>query len=162
MGATKEYFEQIQQELTFTHSQVVEGELSNLDGLIKMREAKEKAEEVLSIVKNFEDERLNEITTESDKYGNKYCGFEIKAVNGRKTYSFSMCDEIKALENQKKTAEEKYRLAFEGYQKGVIQTTRLIENDPDSPLGWIDEDGQVLPFPELNIGKSYLTIKKSK
>jgi hypothetical protein len=153
----KDLFMQIQEELHNVRQQSVEGELSNLDALIKMRNAKTEAEKVLEIVKNFEDERLNEISAEAESYNGKYCGFEIKAVNGRKTFSFKGIEEIENKEAEKKQLCEKYQSAFDGFQKGTVQTV-----EEEGVRYWIDENGELKKFPELSIGKSYLTVKLSK
>lgn len=145
---------QIREELLITHNQVIEGELSNLDGLIKMREAKLEAELILEDVKRFEDERLQEITTEAEANGGIYKGFEIKSINGRKLFSFKSIPQIVELDTQKKVLEDKFKNAFEGFQKGVVQTTEV-----EGTRYWIDEDGELQPFPELTIGKSFLQIK---
>lgn len=152
--STKDYFMEVQEELLELHNQTIEGEISNLDVLIKMRKAKADAEKVLEIVKTFEDERLNEIATEAESYGGTYCGFEIKAVNGRKMFNYKQITQITELENQKKTLEDKFKNAFEGFQKGIVQTTEV-----DGVRYWIDEDGELQLFPELTIGKSFLQIK---
>ena len=154
---TKDYFMQLQEELQQTHELCENGELSNLDALIKMRNAKAQAESILETVKKFEDDRLNEISNEAEKYGGKYCGYEIKAVNGRKGFNFKGIEEIEAKDTEKKQLEEKYKSAFDGFQKGTVQTTEV-----DGVRYWIDTDGELKPFPELTIGKSYLTVKQSK
>lgn len=154
---TKDYFMQLQEELLLTHQQTQEGELSNLDGLIKMRNAKAQADKILEIVKAFEDERLNEISQEAEAYNGKYCGFEIKSVSGRKMYNFKGITEIEEKDSEKKQLEEKYKSAFDGFQKGTVQT--VVEEDVRY---WIDENGELKPFPELTIGKSYLTVKETK
>lgn len=154
MSATKEMFMTIREELVNVHNQVIEGELSNLDGLIKMREAKKEAEAILEDVKRFEDERLHQITTEAEANGGKYCGFEIKSIQGRKMYSFKGIDEHETAKKTVSEIEEKYKSAFDGFQKGTVQTT--VENDVRY---WIDDNGELRNFPELNIGKSFLQIK---
>ena len=154
MSATKEMFLRIREELLITHNQVIEGELSNLDGLIKMREAKVQAELILEDVKRFEDERLQEITTEAEANGWVYKGFEIKSINGRKLFSFKSIPQIIELDTKKKLLEDKFKNAFEGFQKGVVQTTEV-----EGVRYWIDENGELQLFPELTIGKSFLQIK---
>lgn len=154
---SKELFEQLQEELNDINSQCENGDLSLLDGLLKMRSFKTEAENILQSVKNFEDENLHEISTEAESYNGKYCGFEIKSVNGRKMYSFKGIEEISKAEEIKKQTEQKYISAFDGYQKGVVQTT-----EEEGVLYWIDTDGELKPFPEVNFGKSYLTVKESK
>lgn len=154
---SKDLFLQISEELTLTHDQVIEGELSNLDGLIKMREAKKNAESILEQVKKFEDERLQEIANEAEANDGKYCGLEIKMVNGKKLYKFDHISEIKEIEAKAKEEKDRFQNAFESYQKGLIQTT-----DVDGVLHWIDDAGELHLFPELNYGKSYLMVKESK
>jgi len=154
---SKDLFMSIREGLMSTHNQVLEGELSNLDGLIKMREAKKQAEAILEQVKNFEDERLQEISTEAEANGGKYHGFEIKMMNGRKLYSFTHIKEIKEIEAKFKEEKDRFQNAFESFQKGLIQTTYV-----DEVLHWIDDNGELHLFPELNYGKSFLMIKESK
>jgi hypothetical protein len=148
---------QIQEELRHIHEQATEGELSNLDALIKMRKTKTEAEKVLEIIKEFENDRLQEISNEAESYGGKYQGFEIKQVNGRKLYDFSTCPIVKEREQAKKDAEEFYKSGFEGYQKGVVQAKEV-----NGVLHWIDVDGDLQPFPVLNIGKSFIQVKEIK
>lgn len=152
---SEDYFAEIENELFEINNQCTEGELSNLDALIKMRKAKQKAEGVLEIVKSFEDERINEISNEAQSYNGNYCGFEIKAVSGRKTYSYKGIPEIEEKNNEVKSLQEKYISAFDGFQKGTVQT--VVE---DEVRYWVDENGELKPFPELNIGKSFLTVKE--
>ena len=157
MGKSAEYFLAIREELLNTHNQVTEGELSNLDGLIEMRKAKQQSELILEDVKRFEDERLNEISQEAESYNGKYCGLDIKMVNGRKLYNFSHISEIKEIEDKAKQEKDRFQKAFEAYQKGLIQTTEV-----DGVLHWIDDNGELHLFPELNHGKSFLQIKQSR
>lgn len=112
MIRSSELFLQIREELANTQQQVENGELSNLDGLIRMREAKEQAEKVLEDVKIFEDNRINEIAHDAEQYGGKYQGYEIKSVNGRKTYSFKGIPEIEQASQHVSTLQDKYKNAF--------------------------------------------------
>jgi hypothetical protein len=157
MGANSNLFLEIREQLQQVYNQVQEGELSNLDGLIEMRKAKQQAELILEDVKRFEDERLNEISQEAESYNGKYCGFEIKSVQGRKMYSFKGIEDVEQAKATVSQLEDKYKNAFEGFQKGVVQTTEV-----DGFLYWVDSDGELKPFPELNIGKSFLQVKEKK
>ena len=157
MGANSNLFLEIREQLQQVYNQVQEGELSNLDGLIEMRKAKQQAELILEDVKRFEDERLNEISQEAESYNGKYCGFEIKSVQGRKMYSFKGIEDVEQAKATVSQLEDKYKNAFEGFQKGVVQTTEV-----DGVLLWVDSDGELKPFPELNIGKSFLQVKETK
>lgn len=162
MGATSEIYIQMQDDLFNTVNLAEEGELSHLDALLSLREKRKYLETGLDIIKEFENEKSNEIANEASKYPEGYKGYSVTLTNGRKMYSFKGIPEIETIESVKKETEERYKGAFEGFQKGVVQTTRVNEDDPESPLGWIDENGQVLPFPEVNYGKSFLTVKENK
>jgi len=72
-------------------------------------------------------------------------------------YGFKTIAEVNQLEQQLKLTKDKYQNAFEGYQKGIVQTA----ND-NNQLMWIDETGELKPFPELTFGKSYITVKVKK
>lgn len=157
METSQDYFEQIRESLKKTKEDVFNGELSNLDGLLLMRNIKEQAESVLEIVKDFETERIDNISNEAKDYPKGYRGYLITETQGRKTYSFKGIEEVEEKESEKKMIEIKYKSAFEGFQKGIIQTTEV-----DGIRYWIDENGELKPFPELNIGKSFLTIRKTK
>lgn len=154
---SKQLFEEIQEELFNTRNQVIEGELSNLDGFIKMRKAKEEAEKVLEIVKEFEQERLNEIANEASEHPKGYHGLKVTLTSGRKMFSFKGIPDYEKIEKSKKELEEQYKNAFEGFQKGTVQT--VVEDDVRY---WIDSDGSMRLFPEFNIGKSFLTVKNAK
>ena len=157
MGSTKEMFIQIQEELLNVSNKCENGELSNLDALIEMRNAKQEAEKTLEIIKQFETDRINEIAHEAEQYCGKYRGFEIKSVNGRKVYNYKGISEIEEKQKEAKVLEEQYKNAFEGILKGIVQTTEV-----DGVKYWIDENGELKQIPELQIGKSYLTVKEVK
>lgn len=157
MESAKEFLGQIYSEIEQTKNKVSEGEMSYLDGLLYLRGFKKDLDNCQESIKFFEDENLMKISEEASMYGNIFKGFEIKEVSGKKLYSFKYIPDIQIKEKEKKELEEKYKSAFDGFQKGTVQTTEV-----DGVLMWIDEYGEVKPFPELNIGKSYLSIKEKK
>ena len=158
MSKTNEMFIAIQDELVNTREQVENGEMLNLDGLIKMREAKKQAEAILETVKNFEADRINEISNEASQYpNNKYNGFIITSVNGRETFNFKSIPQITELESTKKDLEDKFKSAFKGVVKGIVQTTEV-----DGIKYWIDENSELQLLPEFSIGKSFLMVKETK
>jgi len=157
MSKANEMFLEIQSELLEIENQVIEGELSNLDALIKMRNARTQADKINEIVKTFEDNRINEIANEASQYPDGYCGFEIKMVNGKELYSFKNIPQIVQLDSDKKALEDKFKTAFKGIVKGVVQTI-----EEDGVKYWIDENSEMQPIPELNIGKSYLLVKQKR
>jgi hypothetical protein len=157
MGATKELFTQIREDLTKTEEECFNGELSNLDALIKMRKVKDECEIILQRIKDFENDRINEIGYEAEQYGGKYCGYEIKSINGRKIFNFKGIEEIEQKEIEVKNIKKQYEIAFDGILKGVVQTT-----ESEGIKYWVDNNGDLKTIPELTIGKSYLTIKEIK
>ena|SRR5690606_17629310 len=157
MGKAKEMFLTIQDEMVNSIDRFENGEVSALDTLLYLRGFRDNAERIINDVKQFEDDNLEEIEREAVANGGSYNGFEIKKVNGRKTFSFKNIPEISELEKSKKDLETKYKQAFEGYQKGVVQT--INEN---GEVFWIDENGEMKPFPEISYSKSYLTVKKQR
>lgn len=158
MSKSSEMFIQIQDELINAANQAQEGEKSHLETLLYMRGFKKQAEICLEIIKDYEDNNIQEISNEASKFQNSYGGFEIKEVAGRKSYNFKGVPEIQEKEQEKKELEEKYKSAFDGFQKGTVQTT----TDEKGVRYWIDENGEMREFPELNIGKSYLKVTQEK
>lgn len=157
MSKNSELHIQIQDELFNVVRQVEEGELSHLDALIIMHQNREEAEKTLAIIKEFSSNNLNEIANKAEEYKGKYNGYEIKSVNGKKLYKYDDIAEVTELEESVSAIKEKFKSAFENYQKGN-QLTETV----DGVLHWIDGDGFLHPFPELNYGASYITVKKLK
>ena len=149
MGKYSEMHIALQDEIMNLSHQATEGELSNLDALIEMRKHCDEFEKGLALIKDFEDTRINEIENEASQYPDGYRGFEIKIVNGRKTFNYKGIPAWVEAEENKKNIEEQYRLMFEAKAKGL-------------PHANISEDGEELPLPEVNYGKSYLTVKVKK
>lgn len=150
-------FNQIQHEVEQKRLQYENGNIYSLDALIYMREIKDFSEKLLLESKKFEDDYLQEIANEAEKYGFSYQGFEIKPVNGRKMFSFKGIEEIEEKENELKALKNYYQSAFDGIQKGIVQTSK-----EGNITYFIDENGELKKVPELSIGKSYLTFKLKK
>lgn len=157
MGFNSELHIQIQEGLQNIANLVLEGELLHLDGLIEMRKHKQELEKSLETIKEFESIHLDAIARKAEEIGGKHKGFEISAVNGRKTYSFKGIPDWEKAEAEKKNVEAKFKSAFDAFQKNAIPTETV-----DGVLHWVDGDGQLNPFPEMSIGKSYLTVKPAK
>lgn len=154
---SKDLFFDLQQQMANEFDNVENGNASSLDVLLYMRNIKDMCEKTMEIAKEFEDQFSETIQKESAQYGNQYKGHEIKLVSGRKMYQFKSIAEVNHLEQKLKATKDKYQNAFEGLQKGIVQTA--TDNDQ---LMWIDESGELKPFPELTYGKSYFTVKLKK
>lgn len=126
-------------------NQFNEGEISLLDATIALREIRRHAENQIKLIKEFEHEHIQEF----EQYkGEPYMGFEFTVVNGRKTYNFKEIPEWNEATSKVKEVEKSAKLAFDMYQATGQRP--------------ITEDGQLLELPEINYGKSYLKITKSK
>jgi hypothetical protein len=137
---------------------VENGEISALETLLVLREIRGECETIVEHIKNFEEQFHDEITTEAQKYGNVYNGFNINSVAGRKLFNFNNVPDVLNARSEAQRLEAEYKSAFEAYQKNLVQTTR----DENGQLLWIDADGELKPFPEVNYGKSFIQIKKQK
>jgi len=157
MSKASEMHIELQDYLINVANKVEEGELSNLDGLIELRKNKEELEKSLEIIKEFESNRINQIANEAAEYPKGYKGFKITQVSGKKMYKFDNCPIVTQLDQKKKDAENFYKSGFEGFQKGTVQGKEV-----DGVWMWIDGDGDLQPFPEMNVGKSFLQIKEIK
>ena len=94
MGKSKQMFLAIQDEMVNSIDRFENGEVSALDTLLYLRGFRDDAEQIVRDVKQFEDDNLEDIEREAVANGGSYNGFEIKKVNGRKTFSFKNIAEI--------------------------------------------------------------------
>ena len=126
-------------------NQYREGEISLLDATIELREIRKEHEAEIDMIKAFEYENLQEF----EQYkGEPYMGFEFTVVNGRKTYNFKEIPEWNEATAKVKEVEKQAKLAFDMFQSTGSRP--------------ITEEGEILPLPEINYGKSYLKITKTR
>lgn len=147
MGKYSEMHIALQNDIIDLSYKALEGELTNLDALIQMRKHREEFEKGLALIKDFEDAKINEIANEASCYPDGYRGFEIKMVNGRKSFNFKGVPAWVEAEENKKKIEDQYKMMFEAKAKGLSYAN-------------ISADGEELPLPEISYCKSYLTVKK--
>lgn len=131
------------------------GDVYILDGILETRDTKAKIEGVLKKLKEKENDYLFEIREEAAKYGGKYKGLNF-IVSSRETLSFKGIPEVEDLETQISRVKEKYKQAYKAAQKNVINVHLDDEQNPY----WIGENGEKLPFPEVQYSAASLTIKK--
>lgn len=150
MGATKEMYIRIQDELFNAAHQASEGEITNLDALLIMRDHRSEAEKLVEIIKEFESDKITEIANEASQYPEGYKGFQVSVANGRKTFSFKGIPEWENAEKAKKAVEDKYKAMWEAKAKGAN-------------TGFCDEEtGEEMPLPEVSYGKTFVTVKENK
>lgn len=134
MGQSKELFQKYR-----------EGEVSLLDATLQLREIRKSHEQEIQEIKDFEYENIQEF--EQFK-GEPFMGFDFSVVNGRKTYDYSKVQEVMEANEKIKQAQASAKAAFDFYQKTGQRP--------------ITEDGELVELPEINYGKSYLKITKTK
>lgn len=139
-------FVQLQDHLMNTIHQVKEGELSNLDAVIQLRENRKSLEDAISIIKEYENENLDQIAAEASEHKEGYKGYQFEFRNGRKMYSFKGIPDWEEAEKTKKEVEKKYKLMLEAKINGSVHAN-------------VTEDGEELPLPEISYGKSSLVVK---
>jgi hypothetical protein len=147
MGKYSEMHIALQDEIMNLSYLAGEGELSNLEALIEMYGHKKEFEKSLSLIKDFEDTKIHEIANEASQYPEGYHGFEVKMINGRKTFNYKNIPAWIEADNEKKRIEDQYRAMFEAKAKGL-------------PHANVSHEGEELPLPEINYSKSYLVIKQ--
>lgn len=124
----------------------IEGDLYILDAVLELRKIKEFYKNELSLIELFEKQYLSEIEMASKDYpGGDYRGYKFKVTQGRKTFDYSNIPELMKIKNDLSLVQNKYKQAWEGFQKGIQP---------------ISEDGEILPLPTVKYSSGYLTIKK--
>lgn len=122
-----------------------EGFISLLDATLALREIRKSREAEIEMIKAFEYDNLQEF----EQYkGESYMGFEFQVVNGRKTYNFKNIPEWNGTMAEVKKIESQAKIAFD-----------MFQSTGQRP---VTENGEILPLPEINYGKSYLKITKTK
>ncbi len=149
MGATSELVIKMQDELMNTIHQAKEGELSQLDAIIQLRETRKNLENSIGIIKDFEDDNREHIASEANEYPDGYKGYQFEFRNGRKMYSYKGIPEWEKANESKKEIESKYKTMLDAKIKGAVHAN-------------VSEDGEELPLPEISYGKSSLVVKPVK
>lgn len=147
MSRTKELFQELRYEYFRDQLMVENGEISELDFAIKIREEMELSKDLDDSKKNYLNEIRSVIEDQSEQYGKDgYKGFLI-SVRPKPTYDFKGIESIDKVESDLKELKEKYKRAYIADTKGEA----LI--DPDT--------GEVYKLPKLNTTYS-LTFNKTK
>lgn len=145
MGATKELYGQMQDQLMQQVADYENGRVGVLDAFTSLREARTELEMGLEIIKSFEAQYYDEIAQEAKDQDGQYNGWSIEVRAGRKIYDFSGIEEIKIAEANVKELKDYYKKAFEAHQKNILMA---------------DQDGQEIDLPEIKYGSSYIVAKR--
>lgn len=108
---------------------------------------KEVQKYVETCVKEIESSALNEAQRWDEKQFDTD-GFHFEKRNGSARYDFSGIEEYNRVKDNLKQLEEKYKVAFRSWQKGI------------TPVD--DETGEVIPQPKVTYSKDVLIVKSTK
>jgi hypothetical protein len=158
MSKIKELYGQMQEEILSIIERNHEGDISNLDALLSLREGKAGMEACTKMVSDFEQERFNEIAHDASQYPEGYHGYTFQINNGRKTWIFKGIPAVEDKERELKGIKDQYSSAYEGVIKGIVQTT----TDEAGNKFWIDENGDCLPLPDFSVSKGSITLKEKQ
>ena len=147
MGATKDLYIAIQDQMMNTVHQVKDGEINHLDALIALEENRKQLEITLAIAKEFKDDFHEQIATEAAEYKGGYNGYQVEVRNGGKSFNYKGIPEWQEAEKSMKTIEAKYKSMWEAKVNG-------------NPHANVSEDGEELPLPEIAYRKSSIVLKK--
>lgn len=146
MKESNQLFTELQDQMMNTIHQAKEGEISNLDAAIDLRENRKKLEDCLAVIKSYENENLEQIASEASEYKDGYRGYQFEYRNGRKMYSYKGIPDWQEAEKTKKEIEKKYKSMLDAKINGAVHAN-------------VSEDGEELALPEISYGKSSLVVK---
>ena len=131
--------------ITDTISKVDADELNLLKALTELEETRKYLEECLIYIKDFKYKYIEEIELSAKEHQGKYGGYGIEVRSGGKMYNFKEIPEWIKLDNEKKLCEKKYKLILESALKGMTS---------------VDDNGEILPMPNVTYRKSSVVLKK--
>lgn len=146
MGASKELYMSMMEELAHQAEAAEGGRLTYLEALYAMREARQYMKDGLQMIADWEDQNQDEILREAEQYPEGYQGKIVEYRGGRKLYSFKDIPEWQQINEQKKEIENKYKAMFDAKLKGATYAN-------------VDENGEELPLPALAYGKGSIILK---
>jgi len=145
MGANSEFFIQLQEQFINDCERNENGDISSLELAIKFKDEQNYLEQLANERKTWLNENLDSITDEAEMYQNEYKGYKITKQT-RETLNFKNIPQWLQLEERKKEFEAKSKLALQLVKKGGLN---------------VDENGEEIPLPEVNIS-SFIKMEKLK
>ena len=143
MGASSEYFIQLQEQFLNDCDRYENGHISALDVAVKFKDEMSFLEHLSNQRKTWIDENLESVSNEADNYNNEYKGYKV-TLQSRETLNFKMIPQWQQFEQQKKELEEKSKLALKLVKKGGLN---------------VDENGEEIPLPEVKVS-SFIKMEK--
>ena len=145
MGANSEFFIQLQEQFIYDCEKNENGDISAIELAVKFKEEQNYLEQLANERKTWLNENLDSITDEAEMYQNEYKGYKITKQT-RETLNFKNIPQWLQFEEQKKEFEAKSKLALQLVKKGGLN---------------VDENGEEIPLPEVNIS-SFIKMEKLK
>lgn len=147
MKGSKEFYEELQQKLSYELQCLEEGHVQALDVLIELESDRYYLGKYLEQIDQFKTEYQDQIESESNSYQGQYKGHKIEVRQGRQMFNYKGIKEVAEKENELKELKEKAKQAFIAKQKGMLP---------------VSEDGEEIELPEVSYAKSSVVAKKIK
>ena len=161
MAKRKTTVEKLEADFLKIFTNIENGDLNVLDGVLAARSLKTELENVLKVATDKEASIMSAIQDEAAKYKNKYKGYSF-SIGGKKTLVYKGIPEFEAADKVLSDVKDKYKIAFEGSQKGTTKIHLLDVGDYKNVPHFEDENGMFRPFPEITYSKTSLTLRKEK
>ena len=135
----------IQDKIINSIKKVEDGDLNPLLVITELEDMRTMLNDTIKIIEEFKEANIDELAMLATDYPEGYGGYRFEYRNGAKRFNFKGCPTWVDLETRKKHEEQKLKLMWESATKGM--TT-------------VDENGEVMPLPEVSYSKSSLIMKK--
>lgn len=135
---------------------VIEGELCPITSIIIINQM-EKA------IGRFKNAIKDQAMDESNKHGKTYNfqGFEIRNIDGRKSYDYSDCEEIVRLTQELKDKKKMYSIGRDSVDNGAYSDVHLMPDGKKVQV-FLDNNSQLLVAPTIKYSAPSIQITKSK
>ena len=124
-----------------------DGNISIEDALLECEEKRRELEMELTFLKDFKQEKAEEVATIAKEYEDGYKGFRFEVRQGRITYNYRGIEEWDEINKQKQDVEKKYKSMLNAKINGAIHAN-------------VSADGEELKLPEISYGKPSVIIKE--
>jgi len=149
MGKTKDLAIQFQEEMVAIETNLTNGVFNVLDAELYIWKMKADIKKMTQALDEFERDNIEYIKNEIKMHPEGYKGFKIAISDGRKTFDFKNVPEWNEVEYKKKSIETRL--------KAIVEAKALGSEFAD-----VDENGEQIVLPKINIGKQSITVKQLK
>ena len=127
--------------------QYTDGEISGAEALVKLDMLDKDLKEVREMISEWKSENIEQLAALKDEYPDGYMGMLFEYRSGGVMYNFKKIPEIAEVEQKLKELKDKYKIVAKNYDKGLTTS---------------DENGEILPCPEVSYRKDSIILKPVK